>query len=133
MDADETLVEYRARAQFIISRRMTWGSTDEIREHLDAVVDQLVACSEMEEVEIDAALDRPTIELDLVFAVPKTADADHHARTLIGEAIRANAGLHEGLLPLGEESQAKSTQNAWAGLRTPWWYIRSFDVEELQE
>lgn len=131
-DPDEKLVVYRSRAEFAVSRRMSWDSNDELKDHLDRVVDHLVARSDMEEVELDAALGRPTIKLDMIFSIPSTSDADRHARIVIGEAIREDAGLHEGLLPLAEESQAKSTQNAWAGLRTPWWYVQSFGVNPLE-
>jgi hypothetical protein len=125
-------VVYRSHAEFLVSRRMTWASTDELKDHLDRVVDHLVALPEMEEVELDAALGRPTIKLDMIFSFSGSGDFDYHARSVIGDAIREDAGLHEGLLPLAEESQAKSSQNAWAGLRTPLWYVRSFSVEPLE-
>jgi len=131
-DPDGKLIIYRSRAEFVVSRRMSWASNDEMKDHLDRLVDHLVARPEMEEVELDAALGRPTIKLDMIFSITSANDAEHHARAVIGEAIREDAGLHDGLLPLAEESQAKSTQNAWAGLRTPWWYVRSFAVDELE-
>ena len=50
---------------------------------------------------------------------------------MVGESIRHAGAMHEGLLSLREESEAKINANAWFGLRTPRWQHRRVELSEL--
>jgi len=126
---------YRANAVFAVGSRIPWGEReDDIDEHLDAVIETIRSRVDVGAVELDFDRTRHLLSVQLVCQIPKTDDDPEHAvRSALAEAIRASGGRHVELLPLGEESRLKPTQNQWSGLRTLHWQTRTFMVEPLPE
>ena len=126
---------YRARAEFHVSSRYPWTDReDELRDHLDEVVVQLKQKPVVGEIVVDGDPARSWVIVELAFHGEKTdPDPGHDAKVLLSEAISGAGGLHEGLLPIGEEAKVKPKQNAWWGLRTPRWSARAFRLEVVPD
>ena len=120
---------YRVTIDFIVARRVGWQEGDEeLRAHLDNVVEALKQGDGVSEVAVTADLAKATLQLQLVLARTDAAGAEASARALIGQAIRSSGAMHEGLLSLSEESRAKGNHNAWWGLRTPKWHPKRVEL-----
>lgn len=131
MTLDSVPIAVEADAEFALTRRVEWSDGDEIRQHLDEVIDALHESEEVLEVEVDADLSLGRVRMQLVCAVLPEEDADLCVRRTAAAAIRECGGRHDGLLPLAEESRVKANLNAWSGLRTPRWEPRRFAVSRI--
>ncbi len=119
---------WRAQGAFVVTRRIPWETDEGLRPHVDRVVDELKECDAAAAIEVDVDLVSARVLLALTVAVTEddegnTEDAESFARETIAGAIRSNAGRHEGLLPLLDESKLESRSGPWAGLRTPLWTL----------
>ena len=118
--------------EFKVQRRIAWDEDlTELRAHLDAVCDSLDASAEVVEWNLVGDLDQQMLELQLVVDAPEADEAERMSRLVVGEAIRSAGAMHEGLLSLREESEAKINANAWYGLRTPRWEPRRVELSKL--
>ncbi len=127
-----TEMSFYVTMEFRILRRIAWkGELDQLRAHLDAVSDSLDASAEVIEWTIVGDLDQASLELQLVVDGADEAEAEALARSAVGIAIRDAGAMHEGLLSLKEESEAKINANAWYGLRTPRWQPRKVNLLEI--
>ena len=127
-----TEMSFYVAMEFRILRRIAWeGELDQLRAHLDAVSDSLDASAEVIEWTIVGDLDEASLELQLVVDAADAAEAEALARSAVGSAIRDAGAMHEGLLSLKEESEAKINANAWYGLRTPRWQPRKVNLLEI--
>lgn len=131
MTIDPIPIAVRGIAEFAISRRVAWEDSDEVRRHIDAVVDALHGYEDVLEVEVEADLIDGRVRMLLICAVLPDEDADLCTRRAAAAAIRQCGGRHDGLLPLEEESREKANRNAWSGLRTPRWEPRRFAVQRV--
>jgi len=119
---------WRVRGDFVVRRRIPWGTDEGLRPHVDAVLDELRECDAAAEIEVDADLASARVALSLTVAVVEdddgnTEDGEDVAREAIARAIRSNRGRHEELLPLGDEARLNTRSGPWAGLRTPLWTL----------
>jgi len=119
---------WRARGDFVVTRRIPWETDEGLQPHIDAVLDELRECDAAAEIEVNADLASARVVLALTVAVVEdddgnTEDAEVVAREAIASAIRARGGRHEELLPLGDESRLEIRSGRWAGLRTPLWTL----------
>jgi hypothetical protein len=128
-------VLYRATAGFLLGTRITWdGQPEDLHRHVDDVVDALQGAPVIGEIVADGDIGRGSVSLAVVFHAPKAEkDPERVARSLLGEAISASGGMHENLVTLGEGVKMPPRTNAWAGLRTPKWSVRSFALEEVAD
>jgi hypothetical protein len=118
--------------EFKVLRRIAWeGEREALRDHLDAVCDHLDASAEVVEWKLVGDLEEQTLSLEMVVDAATPSAAEAGARAVAGEAIRNAGALHEGLLSLREESEARINANAWYGLRTPRWQPRRIELAEL--
>lgn len=125
-------MSYYVAMEFRVLRRIAWtGELDELRSHLDVVCDSLDENAEVIEWNLVGDLGRASLELQLVIDSADADEAEALARAMVGEAIRNAGALHEGLLSLREESEAKIKANAWYGLRTPRWQQRRVLLSKL--
>lgn len=125
-------MSYYVVMEFKILRRIAWdGELDELRTHLDSVCDALDENAEVIEWNLVGDLDQANLELQLVVDASDADAAETLARSAVGEAIRLSGAMHEGLLSLREESEAKINANAWYGLRTPRWQQRRVLLSKL--
>jgi len=131
MTLDPIPIAVRAISDFVVTRRVEWEDGDEIRRHLDEVVDALHDYEEVLEVEVDVDLSQGRVRMSLICAVLPDEDADLCVRRAAAAAIRQCGGRHDGLLPLAEEARVRANVNAWSGLRTPRWEPRRFAVQRV--
>jgi hypothetical protein len=107
-------------------RRIPWeGDLPALERHLDAVCAQLDASDAIEQYRLGGDLGTTALHFEIVVVAETDQQADDTARGAIADAIRIAGGAHEGLLTLKEESLARSNVNAWSGLRTPRWQLRT--------
>ena len=127
-----TEMSFYVAMEFRILRRIAWeGELDQLRAHLDAVSESLDASAEVIEWTVVGDLDQASLELQLVVDAPSAGEAEALARSAVGAAIRGAGAMHEGLLSVKEESEARIKANAWYGLRTPRWQPRRVSLLEL--
>lgn len=120
---------YQVMFNFKVERRISWeGEIEEFRKHLDDVCEALEQDEHVREYGVKARMDEAALDLEVVVPATSQEDAEAVACDVVGKAIRESGGFHIGLLPLKEESQAKSKLNAWAGLRTPRWQQRRLEA-----
>jgi hypothetical protein len=131
MTLDPVPIAVQAISDFVVTRRVEWEDGDEIRRHLDEVVDALHDYEEVLEVEMDVDLSQGRVRMSLICAVLPDEDADLCVRRAAAAAIRQGGGRHDGLLPLAEEARVRANVNAWSGLRTPRWEPRRFAVQRV--
>lgn len=131
MTLDPVPIAVKGVADFVLTRRVEWVDGDEIRRHVDEVVDTLNDYEEVLEVEVDVDLSQGRVRMSLICAVLPDEDADLCTRRAAAAAIRQSGGRHDGLLPLAEESRVRANVNAWSGLRTPRWEPRRFAVQRV--
>ncbi len=128
---DRTMSFYVAM-EFKVLRRIGWeGELDQLRAHVDAVCEHLEARPEIVEWNLTGDLTTATLEVELVVDAVSADEADAAARDVLGTSIRRAGAMHEGLLSLREESEARITANAWHGLRTPRWQPRRFQLSKI--
>lgn len=125
-------MSYYVAMDFKVLRRIAWdGELDQLTDHLDEVCDRLERNDEVIEWNLAGDLSSASLELQLVVDAPAAEEAETIARAVVSEAIRSSGAMHEGLLGLKEESEAKVTANAWYGLRTPKWQQRRIDLAKI--
>jgi len=119
---------YRLACEFDVVRRIGW-SDEELGEHIDGVFERLHQADGVKGLEATADLDSGRTTMSLMVS---TFDGDPRRITcaILGVAIRSCGGVHEGLLPLGEEAVVGPERNQWSGLRTPTWRVRQTDFNE---
>ncbi|HEX9854797.1 MAG TPA: hypothetical protein VGC47_05760 [Acidimicrobiia bacterium] len=120
---------YHGVFDFKVGRRIPWGEElDALERHLDTVCARLDSAPGIEQYRLGGDLSSAALHFEVVLVAESEEQADTKARSILGEAIRGAGGAHEGLLNLRAESRAKSNVNAWSGLRTPHWQLRSAKV-----
>lgn len=125
-------MSYLVAMEFRVLRRIEWsGEIDEFRQHLDEVCRGLDDSSEILEWKLVGDLDSQSLELTLVVDAAHSDEAESVARRETGAVIRRAGAMHDGLLSLREESEARVHANAWYGLRTPRWQPRRVELEPL--
>ncbi len=127
-----TTMSFYVAMEFKVLRRIAWdGELDQLRAHVDAVCEHLEERPEIIEWNLTGDLTAATLEVELVVDAPNSDDAEAAARGVLGASIRRAGAMHEGLLSLREESQARINANAWYGLRTPRWQPRRFQLSKI--
>lgn len=126
---------YRAESEFVINTRVPWESRDDsLREHIDALVEELKESETVRDISVDADLARSAATLIIVAHVEAANhDPEAELRQILAGAINRSGALHEHLMPLADEAQQKPQSNAWWGLLTPRWSARSVRFGEYQE
>jgi len=119
---------WRARGDFVVTRRIPWETDEGLRPHIDQVIDDLRECDSTAEIEVDADLASARVLLSVTVVVTQDdeghiGDAEKVAREAIGTAIRANGGRHEELLPILDESRLETRAGPWSGLKIPLWTL----------
>jgi hypothetical protein len=122
------MLDFAIISEFDVTRRVGWDGTDDLASHIDTVVDLLRQSHEVKAIEADANLDTGRLRLMIRFHSSEVNRAAH-LRAVVGVAIRAASGRHEGLLPEFEFSSAGADKGSWSALRGPTWSVRRFEID----
>jgi hypothetical protein len=120
---------FRTAFDFRVTRRIDWsddlagfhGHIDRVREHIEAR--KLTS-----DVRVIADISGSCLTLDFLIEGVDDRLAAAEALDIVSLAIRESGARHEGLYPIGQESQLKSRVNAFSGLRTPTWQPRKIRI-----
>lgn len=118
------MIMYELSSEFDVSRRIGWEDVD-LGVHIDEVMDYLRQAQGVLSMDARADLDTGRVHLVMRYESLVTDDPEHLGCTLLGVAIRASGGAHQGLLPLSEEAGVKPDRHQRSGLRIPTWNIRN--------
>lgn len=121
---------YELDFEFDIVRRIGWTDED-LGAHIDEVFERLHQAHSVLGMDASANLDTGRSELNLLFEAERDDDPDHIGRAMLGVAIRASRGGHNGLLAFAEEATVQSKRTHWSGLRTPTWNLRRATLREV--
>ena len=120
---------YELSCEFDVARRIGWED-DAVAQHVDDVLDRLRQGQGVRSMSVEANMDTGRVELVVGFDSLIADDPQHHGALMIGVAIRASGGMHQGLLPLSEEAVLRPEIGQRSGLRTPIWNVRRLSTTE---
>lgn len=111
--------------EFDITRRVGWGDTEDLADHIDRVVEAVRQNADITSVTVEADLDSGRASFHMVFDTWELNRLEY-AKAVLGVAIRAGGGQHLGLLPTVESEGSNVDRDQWSPLRGPTWQLRRF-------
>ncbi len=122
-----TMAEYIIDGEFDVNRRLGWDDSDDLAKHLDEVAEILTRNSEVIRVETDGNLESGRVHLKIHLDSWEVNRVEH-SRSVVGVAIRAAGGRHEGLLPEREVSGGGAEKELWSPFWGATWTVRLLEL-----
>ncbi|KAA3641086.1 MAG: hypothetical protein DWP92_01865 [Armatimonadetes bacterium] len=126
------MTEYMIDGEFDVRRRLGWDDSDDLATHLDEVAEVLTRNSEVTRVETEGNLDSGRVYLK-IYLDSWEINRVEHSRSVVGVAIRAAGGRHDGLLPEREVSGGGAEKGLWSPFWGATWTVRRFELTDSSE